>query len=64
LAIDDARQATEAIEFWQKLDAMVAVTVDANKYYATRAQVLAAPHSSRRRSGLPSSPRRPMPRQP
>jgi hypothetical protein len=40
---DDARQAAEAAEFWQKLDTMVATIADVKKKYDTaRAQVLAA----------------------
>jgi hypothetical protein len=42
MASDDTRQATEAAEFWQKLNAMVATTAYAKKMYdATRARVLA-----------------------
>jgi hypothetical protein len=43
MASDDTRQATEAAEFWQKLNAMVATTTYAKKMYdAARARVLAA----------------------
>jgi hypothetical protein len=42
IATDDARQAAEATEFWQKLDAMVVATTNAKKkYYVARARVLA-----------------------
>jgi hypothetical protein len=43
MATDDDRHAAKATEFWKKLDAMVATTVDARKRYdATHARVLAA----------------------
>jgi hypothetical protein len=35
MVIDDAHQAAEAVEFWQKLDATVAAAADAKKKYDT-----------------------------
>jgi hypothetical protein len=40
MATDDARQAAEAVEFRQKLDAMVAAATDTKKYDVARARVL------------------------
>jgi hypothetical protein len=35
MVTDDAHQAAEAVEFWQKLDATVAAAADAKKKYDT-----------------------------
>jgi hypothetical protein len=43
MATEDAHQAAEAAEFWQKLNAMVIAATDAKKKYAAaHARVLAA----------------------
>jgi hypothetical protein len=41
MATDDTRQAAEAAEFRQKLDAMVVAATNAKKYDVARARVLA-----------------------
>jgi hypothetical protein len=41
MVADDAHQAAEAAEFWQKLDATVAATADAKKYDTFHTRLLA-----------------------